>query len=437
MQDAKVLRLLLIAVSAGLLCTCVWPKPLKCMDRFKFKDFVIGAWWGPDATEEGYKLYKDAGFNVVMQASRGQMPDEQLRLAEKLRLKVIIDTFTPNNRPWGGVQPPDVDPNEDGQHAARPGELEWLQERYGDHPALVGYLLNDNCGLHDYTVECARYLLKTAPGMFPWMSTNPDPAGQSKVPMPIITTQNYPFLYNFREPERTKRLIFCNTLERDRVDSNRYQMAIWPFVNVAGGVTPSQLRFQLFTSIAYGAQGIPYFFWHVWIGNGRRGPLFQTAKACNRYIASTVGPRVLGHRCIGVYHTPESEMPAGGLQPAPGQLVESMSSRLLAGVLVPEDSFLSGNNTPDYLMVVDKRTVKMPGKQLNSGALSEEQTAELVRQMASQEPQPRRLRIQFGAGVERVQVLLPRGRSQMYELGSNRAIHLNLSAGQGLLLKLN
>lgn len=174
-----------------------------------------------------------------------------------------------------------------------------------------------------------------------------------------------------------------------------------------------------------------------WIGNAKRGPLFAMAKTSSHYIASTVGPRVLGHRCTGVYHTPASERPAGALHPAPGQLIESMSSRLLAGVLVREDDFLSGNNTPEYLVVVDKRTVKMPSKQLNLGALTEERIAELIRRMTLQEPRPRRVGIQFGAGVERVQAVLPGGRSQMYELGANRAIHLNLSAGQGLLLKLN
>ena len=434
--------LVLSVVMVGLLATSGETKPLKCMQQFKFQDFVIGTWWGPDANEEAYKLYKEAGFNVLMQASRGQLPDKELDLAQKVGLKVLIDTFTTNDKPWGGVQPPDVDPHAPGLHVARLGEMKWLQGQYGEHPALVGYLLNDNCGLHDYTVACAKYLLQTGSGLFPWMSTNPDPAGQAKIraAMPILTTQNYPFLYQVNAPEPAKRAAFCNRLELDRVDVNRYDMCMWPFINTAGGVSPSQLRFQLFTSIAYGAQGIPYFTWHESIGSNRPGPLYYVAQAANNYVLSVVGPRVLGHRCIGVYHTRGPEMANSALEPGPGQVIEEMRSRLLAGVLIPEEQFISGENKPDYVMLVDKRTVTCRPLARHSEIEAVDSVPQLIQEMKEQEPAERVVRIKFGPTVKRVEVLGPEQsplRVSLSQLGRNRVRYLHLKAGQGVLLKID
>ena len=77
---------------------------------FRLKDFVIGAWWGPDATDAELKLYKEAGFNVVMAGRYMQLDGygdaakgaRELDLAHKHGLAVMFDTYTMNERPWGG-----------------------------------------------------------------------------------------------------------------------------------------------------------------------------------------------------------------------------------------------------------------------------------------------------------------------------------------------
>jgi len=91
------------------------PPPVLCRDHwdFKFKSFVIGAWWGPGATDAEMKLYKEAGFNVVMGGRYMQLDDygdpnkgvRELDLAQKYGLGLLFDTYTKNEHPWGQCRP--------------------------------------------------------------------------------------------------------------------------------------------------------------------------------------------------------------------------------------------------------------------------------------------------------------------------------------------
>jgi len=79
--------------------------------RFRFKGFVICAWFGPDATDAEIKAYKDGAFNSVMvgrymSKDKFCYPDEvqeNLDLAHKHGLGAFLDTCTMNELVWGGV----------------------------------------------------------------------------------------------------------------------------------------------------------------------------------------------------------------------------------------------------------------------------------------------------------------------------------------------
>jgi len=419
---------------ALLLCTVCGAQavgaPLQCMERFKFRDFVIGAWWGPDPSEANYKVYTEGGFNVLMTYRNRaasylagdmkygpdyQLPDREMELARKLGIHVLLDTYMLNDTPWGGValDPPETNGS---HHPARLAELKWLQKRYGADPMLVGYLLGDNCGLHDYMADNARYLLETAPGLFPWMSTNPDPNAQADVPMPLLTTQNYPFLYQVNDPEPAKRKAFCDRLEVDRVHANTHGMALWPFVNTEGQVSPSQIRFQVDATLAYGAQGLWYFHYYANIFDAKTespAPLYEPVKERNEYIQRVVGPSVVGCRCAGVFHSAGDETPSGALTPGPGQLVEAMSPGLMVGTLVPEADFAAGPGGARYLMIVDRRTVR-PGED---------------------EPGWRRASLTLDAAITGATVLGAKSTKNV-NLVSGHRVFVDLRAGDGVLVEL-
>ena len=316
-------------------------KPLVCMERFKVKDFVIGAWCPPSPSDANYRAYLDAGFNLVMTERDYQNPDEELKLAEKLGLWVLIDTYMKNETPWGGIEP-DPPPDEPMHHRARPAQLKWLIDRYGKNPALAGVLLGDDCGLADHMIENAEYMLQAAPGLFPWYSINLDRERQTRAPISMLSTQNYVFVIRTDEPEPVKRKAYCDQLERDRQWVNGHDMVLWPWIICQPEASPSEVRFQTYTSIAHGAQGLWHYFFrdNVWdTENQKPGPKHAVVRECNRYV-SAIGPRLIGRRCVGVFHSPEPDQSYGKGGPAKvtlGIRLGDMTSELSREYGIPEN----------------------------------------------------------------------------------------------------
>jgi len=443
--------------------------PLKCLSAFDFKDFLIGGFFYPPIRDDNYRDYKAHGFNVMLKAhydqsyphKGGSAGDkyfeamrESLRTSAKVGLKEIVLTEIHNSTPWGNTMPPGTkyDDIRD-SHYARLPELKYLHEQIGKEPALTGYLLNDNCGLHDFTLECAKWMMQNCPGLLRYQSCNPNPPAQGKHHdlMPISSCQNYALATQDQQPgdrdEESSKLVVMSNLEGERLNANEYDMAFWPLVGSWGKESPAQIRFQVYASIAYGAQGLFYFPYP------NPGPALDEAKLCNDYVNRIIGPSVLGHRCIGVYHTGGGYgrghwfgygMPYGAMMPRDGQLVEFMSPFLMAGVLVDEKDFVKRDNTADFVMVVDKRTVNPDPRAGTKG------------HYFKNGPDLREVEIIFGPAVKKVQILGPKD-SQVVELGKDpgpaenttfidvtrprekptRTVKLKLLPGEGRLLKIN
>jgi len=191
---------------AGLGCAQREVKRLQCMERFGNDNIIIGVWqWGdrfPAGVKFDHDIYirevKEAGFNAILGGSA------DLDAAKKYGVKVMY-----------------------GVCKGRLPQIIEAHKKYGSHPNVIGYHLNDNCALHGYTVDCAKWLEKNAPDKIPWISTNPDTPGQALVPMPVISTQAYPFAYGAGRPHVVNRAAYGNMCEGDRSAANRYNMATW------------------------------------------------------------------------------------------------------------------------------------------------------------------------------------------------------------------
>jgi len=338
------------------------------------KDFVIGAWCPPSPSESNYRTYADAGFNLVMTERDYRNPDEEFELAEKLGLWVLLDTYMKNETPWGGIEP-DPPPDEPMHHRARPAQLKWLIGRYGKSPALAGVLLGDDCGLADHIIENAEYMLQAAPGLFPWYSINLDTARQARAPIPMLSTQNYVFVIRTDEPEPVKRKAYCDQIERDRQWVNANDMALWPWVICQPEASPSQVRFQAYACVAYGAQGLCYYYFkdNVWdAANQKPGPKHAVVSECNRYV-SEIGPRLIGRRCVGVFHSPdaaENSSQGGSARITLGVRLGDMTPELSREYGIPENVglIISDVNTSlsagragvlhgDVLVAIDGETI--------------------------------------------------------------------------------
>ena len=409
---------------------------------FKFKGFMIGAWWGPDATEAEMKLYKEAGFNVVMAGRYMQLEDyghadkavKELDLAHKHGLGVMFDTYTKNDKPWGGKAG-----QTDGHathHAASLIELQWLHKRLGKHPALIGFMIGDDkSALNPRLVDCTHWLRKTAPHLMPWICQNtPNPQSLAEHGNPIFNPQIYPTLYGWTSPADAQAHSYVASFAMMRRSCRDYDLLFWPMINVAGWQNPhgklhlpsdSLTRFPIYAAVAYGCQGLWYFTYnggavqakgpHATEAAARKAltPLYPIVKRANLRLAAW-GPRLLGRECAGLFATawrddawpfdPPTGAPTAEqlTTAAPGKLVEAMSNQLLIGILTKEGQ-------PPFAMIVDCRVSK--------------QWDDL---------KPREVTVTFHKTVEGLAILEGKEPKQV----AGRTLKLTLPAGGGQLVEL-
>jgi len=378
-------------------------EPLDCMKRYRYHEFPIIAWafhikGGGDYNEEYMKVIKGAGFNCIMDVAGMLDP------AEKQGMKVLVAAL------WYDVP-----------------KLEALAKQTKDHPANIGYNLWDNAwDVPAPAVHCAEWMLENCPHLIPYYAENPNPRKQSGTPIRILSTQNYAFSYNNRRSDVRKRKEFCHALEIDRQWANHLGMIHWPIMAGLANypVSPSEMSFQVYSAVAYGAQGLVSFAYSVnreyqdkdgvmrKVWDPKEGVNYGAAAYANQYVIDVVGRHVIGCRSVGVYHTDNGgDTPRGALQPRPGHLVEKMDDALMAGVLVVEKDFKSGANTPAYVMVVDKRTVFW----------------------TNETPPDRRVTVEFGPQIKAVRELKRDGTVGEPQAGR---ITLTLRGGDGRLLEV-
>lgn len=365
---------------------------------FKFKDFVIGAWWGPRDTEAEACLYKKAGFNIAM-AGRYMWGDnpafaerepnynpkagtieslkEQLNLLHKHGLSAMIDLYYlnyPTSGPWWN--PADSSrPSLYGRYGSNPGlspgkstdsSVKWLQEIFGKHPALVGYLLGDDKSeLPPDIIAATNFLHDNAPHLFPWVCQNAMNAESlAKAGNPIIDPQIYPTLYRKDQSAQEQAKLYCQQLQKLREDCLRYDLIMWPMFNVCGVESDSLIRFQVYSSLAYGAQGIWYFHYEggfiqresrffrgfptVEEARKHLRPTWYDAKLANNRVVAW-GSKLLGRIATEVYQSEEPN--PGEKTPSKDKLIKQMDDKLLVGIL-----YKSGESL--LAMVVDKRVSK-------------------------------------------------------------------------------
>lgn len=446
-----------------LLALCLWPaaclaqvtvapratQPVARRWDFKFKDFVIGAWWGPSATEAEMKVYKEAGFNVVMSGRYMQLDSygdadkglRELDLARKYGLGVMFDTYTKNDRPWGGKAGPTDQHSV--HHPASLIELQWLYDRIGRHPALAGFMIGDDQGsVSDRAAACTDFLYRQSrPQLMPWLCGWIAPQNLAQHNNPIADPQIYPTLYQWSLPAPELARQYAATYARFSRQCREQGVLFWPMLNTSHdsygktakdmfGYCPSDslVRFPAYAALAYGAQGLWYFTYNggalQHLGDyhteaavrGALTPLYPVVQRVNQRIAAW-GPRVLGRTATGLFGTafhaadvdwpfPDDASPSRSAEdlarPAGGKLIEGMSDGLLAGVLTAADR-------PPLVMVVDCRASK------NMGDLK-----------------PRTVSVRFGRAVRAVNVL-EAGRAQRIK---NREVTLTLEPGGGQMLEL-
>lgn len=225
--------------------------------RFVQDRFAIGFWVEPPAeeqTEARYREIADANFTLVLGGFGANTPEtvrRQLELCEQFGLRALV---------WSQGQPAD---------------------QLADGPACWGYTVRDEPSAADFPELRKRVdeIRAARPGRLAFINLFPDHAGPKRlgtdtydehvarfldeVGVDVLSMDHYPIF----KPDGDGREAYCKNLEVMRRESLRKGIPFWNFFNTMPygphtDPTEAQLRWQVFTSAAYGAKGVLYFcYW--------------------------------------------------------------------------------------------------------------------------------------------------------------------------------
>jgi len=374
-------------------------------NRFVQKEFVIGLWNSPERGDfdKAYKEIGEANFNLVV-GTLGTNAIGQLKLCGRYGVKALVSA--------------PVD-------AAIP-----------ESPAFMGYMLADEPAAGGFP-EMARLTEEVRakrPGKLAYVNLFPNYApvwtfggptyddyigGFIKIVKPdVLSMDHYPVM----RPDGDSRPSYRANLESCRKQSLAANIPFWNYfasMPFADHVDPTeaQLRWQIFTSIAYGAKGVLYFcYWTpggppfqkggaIITADGRQTRHYDEARRINAELKSW-GPTLMKLRNTGVYYvstTNATAVPAScGLTNLAGVAGDPVANYLVG-------SFDTADGSRAVVIVNDSYSFtgwltlkfEVPMAQIQEVSKTTGQLARVV----DDSPDIQGLQISFGAGDARLFVL--------------------------------
>jgi len=285
--------------------------------------FAIGFWVDPPANEAMDRHYADiaaANFTLVIGGFGARSPDtvqRQIALCEKHDLKAIVATT--------GLPPAQLP----------------------EGPAVWGYKIRDEPSAKDFpslqaTVAALR---KHRPGRLAYINLFPNYANQQQlgtetydehvrrfvqeVGVDVLSMDHYPRM----KPGADSRHHYCSNLAVMRKYALQQDIPLWNFFNTMpfgphADPTEAQLRWQIYSSLAYGAKGVLYFcYWTprghefpkggaIITAEGRKTRHYDQARRINHAIKN-LGPTLMKLTSTGVYRVRPDDNPMKQLKNTP------------------------------------------------------------------------------------------------------------------------
>lgn len=342
-----------LAAAAGLLITTGTPAAVAAAESF----FPLMAWnrVPPDAAI--LARMRECGLTVA-----GFVPPGALDLCQAAGLKAIVRDPRVTDYDWRRVD----------ETAAR-RSVASLAVETAHHPAVLGYFLRDEPGadLFPGLAKVAALVRELAPGRAPFINLFPNYAA----PAQLGTVSYEEYLEQFAtlcQPawlsfdhyalmeDGTLRSGYWRNLEQMRAAAKRLGVDFWNVVLATAHFdfrepTAADLRFQVYSTLAYGGRGIAYFtYFAPRIGNYRAAPIDQFGhptptwshlQNVNLQVAK-LAPTFLQLASDDVYHL--GPIPAGAHGPrAESLLVGPVKGEFLVGEFTHADG-------TRYVMVVNK-----------------------------------------------------------------------------------
>jgi hypothetical protein len=221
--------------------------------------FAIGFWVDPpldDQADAHYRELADANFTMILGSSAGadkKTLERQLALCTKYDLKALLFT--------AGLAPADMPTG----------------------PACWGYALRDEPGAADFATLRAQVdaVRQARPGMLAYINIFPNYASETQLGTPtydeyvsrflkevgvdVLSMDHYPI---FKPDQADGRDNYCVNLGAVRKHSMEAGVPFWNFFNTMPygphtDPTEDQLRWQIYTSLTYGAKGVLWFCYYT------------------------------------------------------------------------------------------------------------------------------------------------------------------------------
>lgn len=274
--------------------------------RFVQDRFAIGFWVDPPADEnmdERYAEIAEANFTIVLGGFGAATPEtvtRQLALCEKHGLKAVVSRagLGPDQLPTG--------------------------------PACWGYMIVDEPGAGAFAGirTLVDQIRQARPGKLAYINLFPNYANAGQLGTPtydehvkrfvkevnvdVLSMDHYPRF----APGTDGRAAYCENLEVMRRESVAAEIPFWNFFNCMPfgphtDPTEAQIRWQVYTSLAYGAKGVLYFcYWTpgggefpkggaIITAEGKRTRHYEEAKRINATV-KRLGPTLMKLTSAGV-----------------------------------------------------------------------------------------------------------------------------------------
>jgi len=275
--------------------------------------FAIGFWVDPPRdshAEQRYKEIADAGFNLVLAGFQKGSASTLFRLLKKNKLKCILwpegqdaTTFPSDPTLWGyalhdepsATEFPKLKARADAIAAAHPGKLAYVN-------LFPNYATPAQLGSPDYPTHLQQFL----------DTVHPD----------VLSMDHYPLFH----PDRDGRDRYCSNLAVLREKALLAKIPFWNFFNSMPygphtDPTESQLRWQIYASVAYGAKGVLYFCYFTPQGDefpkggaiirvdGTKTRHYEHAQRLNAEL-NALGPTLMQLTSTGVYRVKPTDTPS-------------------------------------------------------------------------------------------------------------------------------
>ena len=328
-------NILSVLMAGWCLCWSGWAAD--AAERWKQRDFIITFWCPPPATDDALTAVAAEGFNLT------SAPAEGLDAVARHHLRAILTSDL-------------LDPKTLEDDAKR-AKLEELIQRVKSHPALEGYHITDEPGAGAFPGlgKLVAFIRERDPAHFAYINLFPTYANEEQLGVSAESAARARVGYpqNFagvgtsdktvlRYREHLKKYIeivqpdllsydhyhFLKKADGSPTDGQQYFLnlalirlsaleAHKPFLNIIQANTiekswrlpnPNELRWLVFTTMAYGGRGISYFtYWGPKAYNGlyqdgTRTPLVSDVTVLNQEIAN-FGPALMKLDSVATYQT--------------------------------------------------------------------------------------------------------------------------------------